>query len=113
VKDHDPLIGTCLDTGHLIRMAQLGEMLDPVQQIKEMGARNFGIHLKDHDNKRKTDVIYGKDGGVLDVPGVLTALKEVKFAGSISIEYEAQANEPTEDVKACVQIIKDAAKNLG
>ena len=25
VKDHNPLIGTCLDTGHLIRMAQLGE----------------------------------------------------------------------------------------
>jgi sugar phosphate isomerase/epimerase len=113
VKEHDPLIGTCLDTGHLIRMAQLGEMLDPVKEIKTMGARNFGIHLKDHDNKRKTDVIYGKDGGVLDVPGVLKALKEVKFAGSISIEYEAKPNEPSEDVKACVQIIKDAAKNLG
>lgn len=112
VKDHNALIGTCLDTGHLIRMAQLGEMLDPVQQIKVMGPRNFGIHLKDHDNKRKTDVIYGKDGGVLDVLGVLKALREVKFAGSISIEYEAKENEPSEDVKACVAIIKDAAKQL-
>jgi len=69
VKDHNPLIGTCLDTGHLIRAAQLGEKLDPVQQIKLMGPRNFGLHLKDHDNQRKTDVPYGDPTGVLDVPG--------------------------------------------
>jgi inosose dehydratase len=112
VKEHNPLIGSCLDTGHLIRMAQLGEMLDPVQQIKEMGARNFGLHLKDHDNKRKTDVIFGKDGGVLDVVGVLKALRDVKFTGAISIEYEAKANEPSEDVKACVAVIQDAAKKV-
>ena len=60
VKDHHKLIGTCLDTGHLIRMAQLGEKLDPAQQVKVMGNRNFGMHLKDHDNKRKTDVVFGK-----------------------------------------------------
>ncbi len=60
VKDHHPLIGSCLDTGHLIRAAQLGKMLDPAQEVRTMGNRNFGMHLKDHDNKTKTDVIYGK-----------------------------------------------------
>ncbi|HUR52983.1 MAG TPA: sugar phosphate isomerase/epimerase, partial [Gemmataceae bacterium] len=45
VKDHHKLIGACLDTGHLIRSAQLGKNLDPVQQIKLMGDRNFGMHL--------------------------------------------------------------------
>jgi sugar phosphate isomerase/epimerase len=110
VKDHHPLIGTCLDTGHLIRCAQLGKKLDPVEEIKAMGARNFGIHLKDHDNENRTDVIYGK--GVLDVPGVLKALREVKFKGMISIEYEANPKEPTEDVRACVQVVKEAVKKL-
>ena len=70
VKDHHPLIGTCLDTGHLIRMAQLGEKLDPAQQIKVMGDHNFGMHLKDHNNDKKEDVIFGKDGGVLDIGAV-------------------------------------------
>lgn len=110
VKNHHELIGTCLDTGHLIRMAQLGEAIDPVQQIKVMGKRNFGLHLKDHDNKRKTDVIYGKDGGVLDVPAVLKALNEVNFGGYISIEYEAKPEDPSSDVKALVEIIKETAK---
>lgn len=112
VKDHHPLIGTCLDTGHLIRMAQLGEKLDPAQQVRVMGKRNFGMHLKDHDNKRRTDVLFGQDGGVLDVPGVLKALKEVKFTGYVAIEYEAKPEEPTADVKALVKIFQDSVKKV-
>jgi sugar phosphate isomerase/epimerase len=111
VKDHSPLIGTCLDTGHLIRAAQLGQKLDPAEQIRVMGARNFGIHLKDHDNERKEDVVYGK--GVLDVPGVLKALRDVKFQGMISIEYEANPKDPMADVAACVQVVKESVKKLG
>jgi len=110
VKDHNSLIGSCLDTGHLIRSEQLGKKLDPVAEIRVMGPRNFGIHLKDHDNARKTDVIYGK--GVLDVPAVLKALKEVKFKGYISIEYEAHPENPSPDMKACLDVVKEAVKNL-
>ncbi|HEY2785983.1 MAG TPA: sugar phosphate isomerase/epimerase [Fimbriiglobus sp.] len=113
VKDHNPLIGTCIDTGHLIRSEQLGKKLDPVQQIKLMGARNFGIHLKDHDNKRKTDVVFGDPTGQLDVPGVLKALKEVKFKGHISIEYEAHPQDPTKDVMACLAYLKKCIKEVG
>lgn len=104
VKDHHPLIGTCLDTGHLIRAAQLGTKLDPAQQVRVMGARNFGMYLKDHDNERKRDVVFGKAN--LDVPAVLKALREVKFTGLISIEYEANPEEPTQDVKACLEVFK-------
>ena len=112
LKDHDPLIGTCLDTGHLIRAAQLDIKLDPVEQIKIMGARNFGLHLKDHDNKGKTDVPYGDKTGVLDVLGVLKALKEVKFKGYIAIEYEANENDPVPDVKKCLAYFKEQAAKL-
>jgi sugar phosphate isomerase/epimerase len=110
VKDHHPLIGACLDTGHLIRAAQLGKKLDPAEQVRVMGARNFGMHLKDHDNAHHTDVVFGK--GVLDVPAVLKALKEVKFSGSISIEYEAHPEDPSADMRECVAVFQEAAKNL-
>lgn len=111
VKDHHKLIGACLDTGHLIRAAQLGKNLDPAAQVKVMGDRNFGLHLKDHDNKAKHDVVIGK--GALDVPKLIAALREVKFAGMISIEYEHNAKEPTEDVAACIKVFNDAAKKKG
>jgi sugar phosphate isomerase/epimerase len=110
VKDHHPLIGSCLDTGHLIRAAQLGKRLDPAAQIRIMGPRNFGLHLKDHDNQHKTDVIYGM--GVLDVPGVLKALKDVQFKGYISIEYEAHEDDPSPDMQACLGVFKDAVRHL-
>lgn len=112
VKDHHKLIGTCLDTGHLIRMDQLGEMLDPVQQVKVMGARNFALHLKDHDNKKKTDVPFGAPEGRLDVAAVLKTLKEVKFTGHIAIEYEANPNDPSPDMKKCVAYVKETAGKL-
>jgi sugar phosphate isomerase/epimerase len=108
VKDHNALIGSCLDTGHLIRCEQLGKKLDPAAEIRTMGARNFGIHLKDHDNKRRTDVVFGK--GVLDVKGVLEALREVKFKGLISIEYEANPDNPSPDVQACLEVVREASK---
>jgi sugar phosphate isomerase/epimerase len=108
VKDHNELIGACLDTGHLIRAAQLGKKLDVADQIRVMGKRNFGLHLKDHDNAAKHDVVIGK--GALDVPGVIKALRDVKFDGMISIEYEANPDEPTADVEACLEVFKAAAR---
>jgi sugar phosphate isomerase/epimerase len=110
VKDHNKMIGACLDTGHLIRAAQepFNKKLDPAEQVRVMGARNFGMHLKDHDNKKRTDVVFGK--GVLNVAEVLKALKEVKFKGHLSIEYEASENDPSPDVKACVEVFKEAVK---
>lgn len=111
VKDHHPLIGTCLDTGHLIRSIQLGKKLDPAAEVRAMGARNFGMHLKDHDNERRRDVPYGQ--GSLNVAEVLKALRDVKFQGYIAIEYEANPNNPTPDVKECVTLFKQAVAKLG
>ena len=83
------LIGTCLDTGHLIRSAQLGKKLDPAEEIRMMGARNFGMHLKDHDNKSKTDVVFGK--GVLDVP----ARAQGAARGQVQGARSASSTRPT------------------
>jgi sugar phosphate isomerase/epimerase len=110
VKNHHPLIGACLDTGHLIRSRQLGKVLEPADQIRVMGERNFGLHLKDHDNKRKEDVPFGK--GSLDVPAVLRALRDVKFKGMISIEYEANPADPTADVRECLVTFKESVRKL-
>lgn len=110
VKDHHKLIGSCLDTGHLIRSAQVGKIFDSAEQIRKMGKRNFAVHLKDHDNATKEDVVFGK--GVLDVPGVLKALKDVGFTEMVSIEYEAKPQDPTSDVRQCVEIYNKAVKDL-
>jgi sugar phosphate isomerase/epimerase len=113
VQNRHRLIGTCLDTGHLIRSAQdpFNRKLDPAQQVRAMGARNFGLHLKDHDNAKQTDVVYGR--GVLNVPEVLRALREVRFHGYISIEYEANPQNPSPDMQACLDVFRESVRKLG
>lgn len=115
VQNRHRLIGTCLDTGHLIRSAQAPHNLDlnPVAQIRAMGARNLGLHLKDHNNATQTDVVFGRNGGVLNVTEILRALREVRFAGFISVEYEANPNDPSPDVRACLDVFRDSVRALG
>jgi sugar phosphate isomerase/epimerase len=113
VRDRHRLIGSCLDTGHLIRAAQapFNERLDVPQQIRHMANRNFGLHLKDHDNKNRRDVVFGR--GALNVLEVLRALREVRFQGYISIEYEANPDNPTPDIRACLDVFRGAVQRLG
>ena len=106
------LIGSCLDTGHLIRSAQqpFNRQLDPAAQVRHMRNRNFGLHLKDHDNKRRTDVVFGR--GALNVGNVLRALREVNFGGYMAIEYEANPDNPTPDIRACLDVLREAIRKM-
>lgn len=106
VKDRHPLIGACLDTGHLIRCAQMGITLNPAEQVRVMGPRNFGLHVKDHDNSSQSDVILGK--AALQVNALAKALKSVNFNGFLSVEYEARPDDPTADVEQCLAILQSA-----
>ena len=48
VKDHDPRIGACVDTGHFIRSKE-----DPIEAVKKLGKRVFGLHIKDEGKTGK------------------------------------------------------------
>jgi sugar phosphate isomerase/epimerase len=110
VKDKHPLIGACVDTGHVLRSAE-----DPVKWIRELGPRVFALHIKDVAEKQdKThDVVIGT--GHLDVVDTFKALKEVKFPadGSLSIEYESNPDNPVADVEECLAVAREAIPKAG
>jgi sugar phosphate isomerase/epimerase len=111
VKDHNPLIGTCIDTGHILRCVLLGKQLNPVDEIRLMGQRNYGLHLKDFDPAKKEEVIVGR--GALDVPGVVAALRDVGFQGCISVEYEMNPDAPTQDIAEGLKVLRAAIEKVG
>jgi sugar phosphate isomerase/epimerase len=85
-----------------------------VQVIRSLGDRLYGIHLKDFaEQKDKTKgVILGK--GHLDVVGVFRALKAVNFPidGALSLEYEENPKDPIADIRECLAIAQDAARQV-
>lgn len=110
VKDHHPLIGACVDTGHFIRGKE-----DPVQAVHDLGKRVFALHIKDEakQEKRSHNVVIGK--GHLDVVGIFKALKKVGFPadGAISLEYEANPENPIDDMQQCVEVAKQSIATVG
>ncbi len=111
VKGHDPRIGACIDTGHFIRSKE-----DPIEAIERLGKRVFALHIKDEEKQEKKshNVIIGK--GFLDVVALFKTLRKVGFPadGSISLEYEANPDNPIDDIEQCLVVARDAiAKAAG
>jgi sugar phosphate isomerase/epimerase len=105
VQDRHPNIGACVDCGHFIRTKE-----DPIKAVHELKGRVFGLHLKD-DTKQdggSQNVVLGQ--AHLDVPALFAALKATNFPadGSLSLEYEANPTNPIDDMKACLEVIKQA-----
>lgn len=110
VKDRHPLIGACVDTGHFIRSKE-----DPVQAVHDLGKRVFALHIKDEEKqeKRSRNVVIGS--GHLDVVGIFKALKKIDFPkdGAISLEYEANPDNPIDDMRQCITVAKESIAKVG
>jgi sugar phosphate isomerase/epimerase len=111
IKGRDQRIGACVDCGHFLRSGE-----DPVKCVVTLGNRVYGVHIKDEKetNTPKSDnVVIGK--GHLDVVGLFKALKQIKFPadGALSLEYEANPANPIDDMKACLEVAKEAIAKVG
>lgn len=105
IKGHDRRIGACVDCGHFLSSGE-----DPIKCVLALADRVYGVHLKDHAEigRNSSNVILGK--GHLDVVKLFKALRQIKFPadGALSLEYEANPENPLDDVKACLAIAKEA-----
>lgn len=105
IKGHDKRIGACVDCGHFISSGE-----DPVKCALTLADRVYGVHMKDHaeSGKKSGNVVIGK--GHLDVVGLFKALRQIKFPadGALSLEYEANADNPIDDMKACLAVAQEA-----
>ncbi len=105
VEKYDKRIGACADLGHYLRSGER-----PVDVIRVLEGRLYGIHLKDHSEMKDNakGVILGK--GLIDVPAVMEALVAVGFPadGALSLEYEENPKNPMADLKECVATARAA-----
>ena len=107
IESLDSRIGLCIDIGHVQRFG-----LDPVANIKKYADRLYDMHLKDIDMTAAEgkSVEFGR--GVIDLPGVLNALKEIEYKGVMAIEYEKDANDVLSGLSECVGYTNGALQTL-
>jgi inosose dehydratase len=105
IKGHDQRVGACVDCGHYLASGE-----DPVRCLLALGERVYGVHLKDQAEvgKKSPNVVIGK--GHLDVVALFKVLRQIHFPtdGALSLEYEANPENPLDDMKACLEIAKEA-----
>jgi sugar phosphate isomerase/epimerase len=101
VQKLDERIGLCIDVGHTARTG-----VDPAGAIRRCSARLYDVHLKDISSKegRSRPVEVGR--GVLDIRGILQALREVGFSGHAGLEYEKDMSDPLAGVAESIGYIR-------
>lgn len=104
IKDHHPLIGVCADTGHFLRAD-----VDPVEAIKILRGRVFGLHVKDFISER-TEVIAGD--GKLDLKALVAETRAQNFDGACSIEFELDPEDPMAGIRAGLSNVRQAVSSL-
>ncbi|MCF6285786.1 MAG: sugar phosphate isomerase/epimerase [Candidatus Hydrogenedentes bacterium] len=91
IKDHSPMIGACVDTGHVIRSNE-----KPHEVIAALGDRVHSMHLKDWIHGAEEEIL---GEGDIDLVAVAKVLKKLKFAGPLMVEYENSPENPGPDMK--------------
>ena len=97
IKSLDSRIGLCMDIGHVKRLG-----LDPLKNINKYASRLYDVHLKDVDMvaAEGKSVEFGR--GVIDIPVVLKALKEINYTGVMALEFEKDADDVLPGLSECV-----------
>jgi inosose dehydratase len=83
IKDLDARIGICIDIGHTTRDGQ-----DPSVDILKYKSRIYDIHIKDVDKAAKEGNTVEMGRGIIDIPKVVETLRNIKYSGSCSLEFE-------------------------
>ena len=89
IKDLDKRIGFCIDIGHVVRIGQ-----DPVPMIEKYRDRLYDMHLKDVDKAEADGDSVEIGRGIIDIPGVIRAIRKVNYQGCMALEYEKDGDDP-------------------
>lgn len=107
IKGMDRRMGLCVDIGHAVRQGE-----KEVETIRAVQDRILDFHIKDVNRRdaKGTTVVMGK--GVIDLPGVLKALLDMKYAGHVALEHENDTKDLVADVAECFAYIRKTLREM-
>jgi sugar phosphate isomerase/epimerase len=67
---------------------------DPIADLKKYQSRVFDIHIKNVTAASKAGSTCEMGRGVIDIPAFVRMLREVKYDGACSLEFEKDMDDP-------------------
>ena len=107
-KDPSLGIGCCMDLGHSVRMGE-----DIVKDIKKYKAWIYDIHIKDESEASKKGQTWEMGRGVMDFRPIVKGLRQIKYKGVVSLEFEKNGKNPHPGVAESIGYLRgvcDATK---
>lgn len=105
IKDLDKRIGLCIDIGHVVRIGE-----DPIALIKKYKDRLYDMHMKDVNKVAEDGTPLEIGRGVIDIPGVIGALKSIGYSQQVAIEYEKDGDDPVPGLAESVGYLRGIMK---
>lgn len=107
-KDPSLGIGCCMDLGHSVRMGE-----DIVKDIKKYKDWIYDIHIKDETEASKSGKTWEMGRGVMDFRPIMNVLRQIKYNGVVSLEFEKNGKNPHPGVAESIGYLRgvsDATK---
>jgi sugar phosphate isomerase/epimerase len=101
VKNLDPRIGLCIDIGHTQRCG-----VDPSESTEKFADRLLDVHIKDVSAATEKGGTVEIGRGVIDIPKFLRTLLKIGYEGTVSFEFEKDADDPLPGVAESVGYVK-------
>jgi inosose dehydratase len=89
IKALDRRLGLCIDVGHTQRCG-----LDPAASAERCFDRLLDVHIKDVTAATADGATLEAGRGIVDIPKLLRTLLRLGYAGTVSLEYEKDEQDP-------------------
>jgi sugar phosphate isomerase/epimerase len=99
-------VGICIDVGH----ANVGMKVKPADVIRRVGSLTWALHLHDNDGTGDQHLPPGR--GNIDWADVVKALEEIRYEGSLNIEFissmskEFEGKDYAQSVKSGIALLR-------
>lgn len=101
IGDRKDWFGACVDTGWFATFD-----IDASRAIRKLGGKVFHVHLKDIKKAGSHETCALGDG-IVNIPAVISALREISYDGYLSIEHEPEYHDPVQDVKKSLSRLRE------
>jgi len=105
IKDLDKRVGMCIDVGHVVRIKE-----DPIPMIARYKDRLYDMHFKDVNKAEEDGSPLEIGRGVIDIPGIIKAIKKVNYGYRVSIEYEKDGEDPIPGLAESIGYVRGVIK---